>query len=247
MEADWRKRLQILFIVVVVLAALRTAYVFYERRQPIPGEKKDTYSANLDDYVSLPKVYPFDLKSAKKELAGKTVWVRAGNVVPYYRFSTASHEANLGHEAGLLPPLEKIQIQDVVLQNLPASVKAGQVVVVQKQFLAVFAGSGEKGTFAAPIGTAVGEDFRFTANDVFFFADPHELYKHWPPDVWTAIDQHQAKPGMSELQAGFALGTGGSISTGEYGNRSIEYTNNGHPVKVTFEKNRAVSVEPLSK
>lgn len=247
MEGDWRKRLQVLFILVVVLAALRTAYIFYERRQPLPNQNKETYSSNLDDYVTLPKVYPFDLKSAKKELAGKTVWVRAGNVVPYYRYSTASHEADLGHQAGLLPPLEKLQIQDVVLQNLPVSVKAGQVVVMRKQFLAVFAGSGEKGTFAAPIGTAVGDDFTFTANDIFFFADPHDLYKHWPQDIWNAIDRHQAAVGMSELQAGFALGTSASISTGEYGNRSIEYTNNGHPVKVTFEKNRAVSVEPLNK
>jgi hypothetical protein len=247
MEADWRKRLQIIFIIAVVLAALRTAYIFYERRQPIAGEKKETYSSNLDDYVTLPRIYPFDLKSAKKELAGKTVWVRAGNVVPYYRYSTASHEANLGHPTGLLPPLEKLQIQDVVLQNLPVSVKAGQIVVAQKQFLAVFATPTEKGSFAAPIGTAVGDDFRFTANDIFFFADPHELYKHWPPDIWNAVDRHQAAVGMSELQAGFALGTSASISTGEYGNRSIEYTNNGHPVKVTFEKNRAVSVEPLSK
>lgn len=247
MEADWRKRLQILFIVVVVLAGLRTAYIFYERRQPLPNGKKETYSTNLDDYVTLPKVYPFDLKSAKKELDGKTVWVRAGNVVPYYRYSTASHEADLGHQAGLLPPLEKLQIQDVVLQNLPVSANAGHVVVVEKEFLVVFSRSGEKGTFAAPIGTAVGDDFRFTANDVFFFADPHELYKHWPPDIWNAIDRRQAAAGMNELQAGFALGTSASISTGEYGNRSIEYTNNGHPVKVTFEKNRAVSVEPLNK
>lgn len=231
----------------VVLAALRTAYVFYERRQPLPAEKKETYSTNLDDYVTLPKVYPFDLNSAKKELVGKTVWVRAGNVIPYYRYDKTAHAADLGHRAGLLPPLEKLQIVDVILQKTPTSLAAGQVAVVQKQFLAVLAKAGEQGSSAAPIGTAIGDDFRFTANDVFFFADPHELYKHWPPEVWKAIDQRQAKPGMSELQAGFALGTAGSVSTGDYGNRSIEYSNNGNSVKVTFEKNRAVSVEPASR
>ncbi|HEX5435240.1 MAG TPA: hypothetical protein VFY05_13465 [Candidatus Angelobacter sp.] len=52
---------------------------------------------------------------------------------------------------------------------------------------------------------------------------------------------------MNELQAGFALGTSANVSSGDYGNRSIEYTNNGNPVKVTFENNRATSVEPEKK
>ena len=247
MEADWRKRLQIILLVVAVLAVLRTAYIFYERRQPLPTQKKETYSSNLDDYVTFPKVYPFDLKSAKKELDGKTVWVRAGNVVPYYRYNKASQTADLNRKAGLLPPLEKLQITDVVLQKTPTSLSAGQVTVVQKQFLAIVTRPDQQGSFAAPIGTAVGDNSTFNANDVFFFADPHELYKHWPADVWKAIDEHHATAGMSELQVGFALGTGGSVSSGEYGNRSIEYTNNANPVKVTFEKNRAVSVEPVAR
>ncbi|MGE5322667.1 MAG: hypothetical protein ACM3SW_07390 [Actinomycetota bacterium] len=247
MDADWRKRLQIILIIGVVLVAARTAYIFYERRQPVPQQPAETYSTNLDDYVTPPKVFPYDLKSAKKELDGKTVWVRAGNAVPYYHYNPASHEASLAHHAGLLPPLEKLQIKDVILQKMPVALKAGQVAVVQKQVLAVVDMPGGKGTFAAPIGTAIGDDFNFTANDVLFFADPHQLYKHWPPDIWGAIDQHQAKVGMNELQAGFALGTSANVTSGGYGNRTIEYTNNGNPVKVAFEKNRAVSVEPEKK
>jgi hypothetical protein len=245
MESDWRKRLQIILLIAIVLTVARTAYIFYERRQPLPTEKKETYSSNLDDYVTLPKVYPFDVKSAKKELDGKTVWVRAGNVVPYYHYNTASHTADLKRRAGLLPPLEKLQIKDVMQQKMPAELMEGQFSVVQHQILAV--ADDEQGTVAVPIGTAIGDDFKFTANDIFFFADPHELYKHWPADVWAAIDQHQAKAGMNELQAGFALGTSANVSNGDYGNRTIEYTNNGSPVKVTFEKNRAVSVEAEKK
>ena len=247
MDEDWRKRIQIILIIGVVLVAARTAYIFYQRRQPLPRQNQETYSSNLDDYVTPPKVFPYDLSSAKKELVGKTVWVRAGNAVPYYRYNPASHEANLAHQAGLLPPLEKLQIKDVILQKMPVALKAREVAVVQKQVLAVVEMPGEKGSVAAPIGTAVGEDFNFTANDVFFFADPHRLYKHWPPDIWNAIDQHQAKVGMNELQASFAFGTSANVSSGDYGNRTIEYTNNGNPVKATFEKNHAVSVEPEKK
>ncbi len=247
MDADWRKRLQIILIVGIVLIVARTAYIFYERRQPLPQPKQESYSGNLDDYVTPPKIFPYDLRSAKKELDGKTVWVRAGNAVPYYRDSSASHTAELKNQAGPLPPLEKLEIKDVVLQRMPATLKEGQVAVLQKQVLAVFDMPEEQGTFATAIGTAVGDDFSFTANDVFFFADPHQLYKHWPPDIWKAIDEHQAKVGMNELQAGFALGTSANVSSGDYGNRTVEYTNNGNPVKVTFEKNRAVSLEPENK
>jgi hypothetical protein len=172
MEADWRKRLQVILLIVAVLAGLRTAYIFYERRQPLPNQQKETYSSNLDDYVTFPKVYPFDLKSAKKELDGKTVWVRAGNVVPYYQYNKGSQTADLARKAGLLPPLEKLQITDVILQKIPTSLSTGQVAVVQKQFLAVFTAPGQQGSFAAPIGTAVGDNFAFTANDIFFFCRP---------------------------------------------------------------------------
>jgi len=247
METENRKKFQIIFIILLALVVLRTAYIFYQRRQPLPEQKKQTYSSNLDDYVTVPKVYPFDLKSAKKELDSKTVWVKAGNVVPYYRYNKASQTADVKRKEGLLPPLAKVQINDVILQRIPATVAEGQVAVVQKQFLAVLDMPGQKQPVAAPIGTSVGDDNNFTANDIFFFADPHELYKHWSPDIWSAIDQHQAKVGMNELQAGFALGTAGSVEAGDYGNRSVEYSNNGNPVKVTFEKNRAVSVEPESK
>src|SRR3979409_879360 len=85
-------------------------------------------------------------------------------------------------------------------------------------------------------------DAFFSANDVFFCDDPHELYKHWPADTWSAIDQHQARQGMSELQASFALGTNMNADPGDFGNRTIEYANAGKPVTVVFEKNKATTV-----
>jgi hypothetical protein len=239
----WRKRLQIALIIMVVLAVLRTAYVFHERSESsAPAEKRPSYSSNLDDYVTAPRIQPYDLKSAQRELAGKTVWVKAGNQVPYFSYDSTTHEADLKRKAGLLAPLEKLKIDDVIAQRGAASPQAGGVAVVQKQILAVFSRPGQPGHHAFAIGTNTGNDFSFTANDLLFLADPHELYKHWPPDVWQAIDQHEARKGMNELQVEFALGTSATASSGDYGNRTLEYTNNGKPVKVTFEKNKAVDV-----
>ncbi|HKW77188.1 MAG TPA: hypothetical protein VJN64_16770 [Terriglobales bacterium] len=246
MESDQRKRFQIIIAILLVLVVARTAYLFYQRHKSNeqPGPKQPEYSSNLDDYVSIPKVYFYDLKSAQKELSEKTVWVKAGNQIPYYRYNQQSKQAELKREAGLLAPLEKLEIKNVTSQRVPRTLSEGQIAVVQYDILAVFTPAKEAGTYAVSIGKSVGDDFTATANELFFFADPHKLYSHWPPEIWKAIDEHKAVPGMNELQVSLALGTAGSISPGDYGNRSIEYSNNGIPVKVTFEHNKAVSVTP---
>lgn len=244
MDADLKKRIQITVLVFVVIALIRVGFIFYARRDTGAGPKKPetTYSSNMDDYVTPHKIFPYNVESAKKELAGRPVWIKTGNLLSYYPYDAASHSVNFKRKAGVLPPLAKLQVKDVVLQREPVALKAGQVVVVQKQIMAVFEKAGEPGTFAAAFGTNTGDDYTFNANDVFLFEDPHELYKHWPADTWSAIDQHQVKQGMSELQASFALGSDMSADAGDYGNRTIEFANTGKPVTVTFEKNKATTI-----
>jgi hypothetical protein len=227
----------------VVVVSVRVGFLLYSRRDTGTLKKAEpTYSTNLDDYVTPRKIVPYDVESAKKELAGKPAWVRSGNLIPYYRYEAASHTVNFKHEAGILPPLDKLQVQDVVLQRAPVTLKPGQVAVVQKQIMIVFAREGESGAYAASIGVNTGDDYTFGVNDILFFDDPRELYKHWSPDVWSAIGRHEATKGMNELQATFALGTNMSVSAGDYGSRTVEYTNAGKPVTVTFEKNKATTV-----
>ncbi len=246
MDADLKKVIKINLVNVVVVAVGWIGYIVYSRRdrgEP-PKKVQMTYSSNQDDYVAPHKIFPYNVESAKKEMAGKPVWVKSGNLIPYYPYDTATHTVNFKREAGLLPPVAKLQVKDVVLQRQPVSLKPGQIAVVQKQIMAVFEMAGAPGTYAASFGVNTGDDYTFGSNDIFFFDDPRELYKHWPADTWSAIEQHQAKQGMSELQATFALGTNMSADTGEYGNRTVEFANAGKPVTVTFEKNKAVTVTP---
>jgi len=249
MDSDLKKRLGITLMIFVVAGAIEGGYLWYSRRDTgaPPKKAEPTYSTNQDDYVSPRKIVPYDLSSAKKELAGKPVWVKSGNQIPYYKASTGS--VNFGHQAGLLPPLAKLEVKDVTLQRQARTLKPGEVAVVRKQIMLMFEKAGEPGLFAATIGTNTGDDYEFntdggTVNDLFFFEDPHELYKHWPADIWSAIDQHQVKEGMSELQASFAVGGIGSSDSDKPGDRTIEYANAGNPVTVTFEKNKAVKVTP---
>lgn len=245
MDSDLKKRLGITVAIFVIAGAIEGGYLWYSRRdtgEP-PKKAEPTYSTNNDDYVLIRKIVPYSLGSAKKELVDKPVWVKSGSQIPYYRYDSGSHSVNF-KQVGVLPSLAKLQVTDVVLARKPVTPKPGEVVVVHKEIMAVFNMAGEPGSYAASIGSNTGDDYTFTANDLLFFDDPHVIYKHWPPEIWSAIDRHEAITGMSELQASFALGGAGGSDSDRVGNRAIEFENGGKPVTVTFEKNKAVKITP---
>lgn len=247
MDANWQKRTLIIMIMVVVLVAARTAYIFHERSKPgVLPQKWPSIALTADDYVTPKRIVPYDLKSAVQELAGKTVWVRTGNAVPYYPYHPAGGSVDFAAQAGLLPPLEKLVVKDVVPARAPVAPAPGKVVVVRKKIMAVFEEPGRPGTFAVAIGTSTGNDFTFVVNEIFYYEDPHQLYKHWPPDVWNAIDHHQVQKGMNELQVSFALGAMMGASSDDYGNRRAQYRSDSGLVTVTFEKNRVTEIAGAS-
>src|SRR5258707_15595238 len=116
------------------------------------------------------------------------MWVKTGNVLPYFPYDLAAHTVNFKQKTGLLPPVAKLQVKDVVQAREPVSLKPGEVAVIQKKIMAVFEKSGEPGTFAAGIGLNTGDDFSFPSNDMVFFESTQKLYKQWPADTWTAMN-----------------------------------------------------------
>jgi hypothetical protein len=50
---------------------------------------------------------------------------------------------------------------------------------------------------------------------------------------------------MNELQVNFALGVPQRAGGGDYGNRTLEYSNGGNPIAVSFSGNKAVEVTPI--
>jgi hypothetical protein len=245
MGTEPSKKVNRQLLLLVCTTIMAACGVFVACQQPpaaAPQAKPRQPAINLDEYVNPPKVFPYDLKSAGKEMIGKTVWVRTGYNLPYYTYDPATRTAGLSHSSGMLPPLEKLVIKDVFLQRAPVAIAPGQVTIVQKQVLAAVHRERQAGMSAVSVGVNTGEDFKFTANDIFYFADPHELYKHWPAEVWAAIDKHEARQGMNELQAEMALGTKATYFAGDYGNRTIDYSGTGKPIRIKFEKNHAVSI-----
>jgi hypothetical protein len=248
--AHMSRKIQITLLIFFVLVGIRLVLIYRERHEPVPAAKAAPANPNFsaDDYVVPTQTHAYDLKSAKEALDGKTVWVKSGNQIYYYPF--AAGHVDFKHPAGLLPPLEKLDITNVVQANAPNSKGeeiAPGVRVHEEQVMAVFHRDNDTKTYALQIGGNRGGDYTLYINDSLYLDDPRQLYKHWPPDIWQAIDNHQAKAGMNELQVAFALGAGiPAGSSGDYGNRTLTYDNNGHPVKVTFEHNHATEVQGSS-
>jgi hypothetical protein len=227
------KIIQIVLLVAIIGAGINFYLTIRERRTGLAAPKKPEVALDPDYYVTPKKLRPQDLKDAK-ELTRQPVWVRDGYRYTFYPYNGHS---DYDHPAGTLGPLEKLAIKDVVLDRTPGS-------ETQKQVMAVFERDGKR--YAFPIGLRDNGDYKIYSDEILFIQDPRELYKHWSPDVWKAIDNHEVKPGMNELQAFFAIGMGTPEGSGTTNPRIVNFSNNGHPIRVTFTNDKATDVQPGS-
>jgi hypothetical protein len=230
------KRVQVLLLLAILVTGLRVAYIFYARheeqaqsiRKAVPPPLKADY------YVTPRKLYPYDLKSAK-QLTQQAVWVKVGYSITYFPYDKATRHVNFAHAAGLLLPIERLHIEDVITAVVPTDPG-------EKQTMAVFSNGGKTYVFA--IGVLKDNEYHFSSDEMLFIQDPHELYKHWPPDVWSAIDNHQLKPGMNELQANFAVGMGIPEPGGDDDNKTVNYPNGAKPLSVTYREGKITEIKP---
>lgn len=245
---EFQKKLQIFLAAAIVLASGRAAFVVYQRREAVRNDAKPRQQTllNADYYVTPKKLHPYDLKSAR-QLTAQPVWVKYGYQSAYYPYDPQRHKTDFSHEAGTLLPLQKLAVQDVVTDVSPRAPGVRQVLAV------FYLGSKSLGSealagrnYAVPIGAEKGSDFKIYCDEIFFIEDPHDLYKHWPADVWKKIDAHQVQAGMSELQASFAIGLGIQQGFGGYGSRTLHYANGGKPLAIAFENDKAVAITPGS-
>ena len=241
MSPEARKRVQLALLAVLAVASIRAGYIFYERHQDRLAEERqkqarDVGYSNPDYYVSPKKLYPYDVKSAK-QLTQQPVWVKEGYRYAYYRFDATSKRVEFGHEAGLLGPIEKLTITDVVTATAPGTEPKRQVMAVFRK---------EDKGYAVPIGYEADGDYKIYSDDMFFIEDPHDLYKHWTPDVWQAVEQHQVKPGMNEMQADFAVGMGRPDAGSSSEEKTVHYPNGGKPLVIVYHDGKAAEIKPDS-
>lgn len=230
-----KSKIQIILVLGIIVTGIRLGMILYQRHQDnAKVVKKEAPPLNPDFYVNPRKLYPYDVKSAK-QLTKQPAWVKVGYFYPFYPYDAAAHHTDFSREAGKLLPLQKLNIKDVVSSVSP---KTGGL-----QVLAVFT-DGAK-SYAAPIASdRGGGDLKFYSDDMFFIEDPHQLYKHWPPDIWQAIDQHQVKPGMNEMQADFAIGIGLMDSSSDSIDKKLNYPNGGKPLTISYHDGKVIDIRP---
>ncbi len=227
-----RKWIQVARVFAVAGALVRLGFIFRQREKPLPVPKKVETPLAPEQYVSPKKLYAYDLKSAR-QITRQPAWVREGYKHVYYPFNPARHRTDFRQESGRLGPIERLEIKDVLLDTSPGSPD-------QHQVMAAFEKAGR--WYAFPIGAERAGQYQIYIDEILYIQDPRELYDFWPPDVWLAIDRHEVKPGMNELQASFAVGVGLIESSAASEDRVLRYPNDGHPLIVTYRGGKAVKV-----
>jgi hypothetical protein len=237
MNEEAKKWIQYALALAVVVAALRAGYILYERHEDFveaerQAKAKSAGYSNADYYVVPKKLYPFDLKSAQ-QLTLQPVWVKEGYRYTYYRYVPVVKSVDFVHDAGLLGPIERLEIKDVMTVAAPGG---------RRQVVATFDKDGH--SFAVPIGFESDGQYKIYSDEMFYVEDPHDLYKHWPAEVWQAVAQHEAKPGMNELQADFAIGMGVPDAGASSEEKTVRYPNGGKPLVVIYRDGKAAEIEP---
>jgi len=241
MSAEAKKGIQLALALAVVVAGARTGYILYQRHEDNLAAQKQEQAknagfSNADYYITPKKLYPFDLKSAK-QLTLQPVWTKEGYRYTYYPYDAARKRTDFAHDAGLLLPIERLQIKDVETEIGPGAEK-------RRQMMAVFEKDGK--SYAVPIGFEAEGQYKIYSDEIFYVEDPHELYKHWPADVWQAVAQHEVKPGMNELQADFAVGMGVPDAGDSSNEKTVRYPDGGKPLVVIYRGGKAVEIRPGS-
>ena len=239
MSPEAKQRIQLVLLLAFVVAGLRAVYILYERHEDkLETEKKlkarDVGYANADNYVAPRKLHPYDLKSAK-QLTQQPAWVKEGYRYTYYRYDAARKAVDFEHEAGLLLPIEKLAITDVVTAVGPAGKGT------RRQVMAVFQKDGK--SYAVPIGFEADEQYKIYSDEMFFIEDPRALYKHWSADVWQSVERHEVKPGMNEMQADFAIGMGVPDAGDSSYEKTVRYPNGGKPLVIVYRDGKAFEVK----
>jgi hypothetical protein len=224
-------------VVLVLAVGVRVGLIYRERSKPVVMKAPEREKIADDDLVFLKQKRPSSIKDVK-ELVGSTVWISAGGQLDFYPY--AGHQAGYGKVAGTLLGADPLVVKDFVEQVAPKSATF-RIPGGDKQVLMVFTRPNDKKEYAAPMGYRQAGQYTFYTDEVLFYDDPHELYKHWGPEIWKAVDEHRVILGMNERQVQMALGQVSKSTSKDYGNRMVVFANLGHPQAVTFVMNKVTA------
>jgi hypothetical protein len=225
-------------VVLVLAVGVRVGLIYRERNAPDKTAKPAAREVIAEDeLVFLKQKRPSSLADVK-ELKGSTVWVSAGGQLEFYPY--VGHSVQYGKSAGTLVGAEPLVVKDMVEQVAPKAATF-RIPGGDKQVSMVFTRANDPKEYAVPVGYRQAGQYTFYTDEILFYDDPHQLYKHWGPEIWKAVDAHQVILGMNERQVELSLGQVSKSTSKVYGNRMVVFANLGKPMAVTFVNNKVTA------
>ena len=232
-------------LVAVLAVGGELAYLHHERNKPVAVTAPVREAIAEDDLVFLKQKRPSSMADIK-DLFGTTVWISAGGQLDYY--PVAGKVVQYAKPVGTLLGAQELKIKGAVEQVAPKAATF-RIPGGDRQVLLIFTMPAAAGSdagaaareYAVPVGYRQAGQYTFYTDEIFFYDDPHVLYKHWGPEIWKAVDEHRVILGMNERQVELSLGQVSKSTSKEYGNRMVVFANLGKPQAVTFVKNKVTA------
>ena len=235
----WQKIL-IPTLISLAIGGIYLFIVWRHRQNPgVAGHAQPEQHLSADDVAVVRMEFPQHFEDVK-ELEGKSVWMKNGYSMPYYPY--AGGRVDFAKPAGLIPAAQRLDVKKAIKAAAPAAVR-DNIEHGDRQVMIVFTLPDGKEQFATPVGFLEGPSEHFFCDLLFYYDDPHTIYSNWPKDTWTAIDAHQVKPGMSELQSRMAIGMKAHPDGQVEGSRTVDYDVNGKHTVVTYRGNHATAIQ----
>jgi hypothetical protein len=231
-------------LVFLAVIGVRVGMIYRERNAPEKPAPTPVREKMVDDDLVYLKQKRQSSMADTKELVGQPLWVSAGGQMEYY--PAQGKHVDYAKVAGTLLGAEKLDVKGFTEQVAPKSA-THRIPGGDRQVLMLFslpASETPEKVYGVPVGYHEQGQYTFYLDEIFFYDDPHELYKHWGPEVWKAVDSHQVIMGMNERQVQMALGQVSKSLSNDYGNRLVVYANLGKPFAVTFVKNKVTAFRP---
>ena len=236
---NWQKAL-IITLVTLAIGGIYLFTVFEHRKNPgVIGQNPQQQNESPDDFAVVRMMFPTSYDDALK-LENTSVWMKNGYTMPYYPYE--SGRILFAKRIGVIPTAQRLDIKKVLKAAPPASLDDG-ISHGSRQVFAIFTIPGDANLYATVIGVIYAGQQQYFSDVLFYYDDPHTIYDNWPKDVWTAIEAHQVKPGMSELQTRTAIGQKMQTDGSSEGNRTVTYDQAGKQWTVTFVNNHATSIQ----
>jgi len=234
----WQKIL-IPFVITIVVGGIYLFIVFKRRQEP--GVSKQQQSQLTADQVAIVRLeFPQHFEDVK-ELEGKSLWMKSGYSMPYYPY--VGGRVQFTKQVALIPPDQRLDVKKAIKAVIPANIH-DNIEHGDHQAMIVFSMPGGNDLFATPAGYMSGPIEEHYYDDMlFYYDDPHVIFSNWGKDMWQAIDAHQVKPGMSELQTRSAIGMRAQPDGQIEGSRTVDYDVNGKHIVVSYSHDKATSIQ----